>query len=939
VPGSERDTFCSQCGALLTGGKFCAACGAALSPRNPPAETPPLSDGTSDGSGPRQIGRFQVLATIGRGGFATVYRAEDLELRRQVALKVLHPHLAADQDFVRRFRDEARAAARLHHRNIVAIYDVATTDTGQPYLVMELLQGTLLSERLGTHTPLPPAEVISLVAQLASALDYLHANGLIHRDLKPSNVMLDRVGVATLMDFGIARSLSDEARLTLPGQLFGTPAYMAPELIAGENVTAAADVYSLAILAYEMFAGRPPFEGNTQRILYAQAYEQPAPLRHVPDAAWQAIQRALDKDPARRYATAGEFALALAGAMTSTAATDRTLTGDDATELWHPTITGNTDLSLPEHTVAATAEPQRQVDLLPADASPAGGDPNATLVVPNHGTAAGSASAAASKPPHTLADAAGRFPAVRAEAAATPIAAKEAPPEAVVARPEPRRGNRLLAVAGLVALLVLVLALGAGLLLSRRRAAPTGRAASKPSVPPTALAGSGPAPAAPAGQINLRITAPSEGAAVNSTVLVSVEQSGAVIKPATDNDPNAAHYHYFIDRNPDDVLKPGQPIPTGQPDIIHSASPSLAIPDLKPGQHHVWVVLAHTDHTPYSPNIQRDVTFTVVPAASAVQTVAGSGRQGVADGAGSAAQFSNPAAVAVDASGNLYVADTGNSRIRRITPAGVVSTIAGSGAGQFDHPRGVAVDRAGNVYVADTGNNQIRRIAPDGTVTTLAGSGSPGLGGGGLVDGPGAQAQFKEPIGIAVDADGNVYVADSGNNRIRKVTPDGRVSTLAGSGPPGSGGFADGPGASARFNAPRGVAVDSSGNLYVADTLNQRIRKITPDGTVSTLAGTGDQGTANGAASAALFSNPDGVAVDSSGNVFVSDNASFRLRQITASGLVFDLAGTTREGFADGSPDSAQFDFPAGLAVDRAGDVYVADSYNNRIREVLPAKR
>jgi len=165
------------------------------------------------------------------------------------------------------------------------------------------------------------------------------------------------------------------------------------------------------------------------------------------------------------------------------------------------------------------------------------------------------------------------------------------------------------------------------------------------------------------------------------------------------------------------------------------------------------------------------------------------------------------------------------------------------------------------------------------------------------------------------------------------------VSTLAGSGNPGAGGFADGAGASARFNAPRGLTVDPTGVIYVADTLNQRIRKVAPDGTVSTLAGSGDQGTANGDAASARFSNPDGIALDPSGNLIVSDNSSYRIREVTSSGVVFDVAGSSKEGFQDGAPGSAQFDFPAGVAVDSDGNIYVADSSNNRIRKILPAKK
>jgi serine/threonine-protein kinase len=857
VTGAVRSGLCPRCGTAIGAVTVCPRCGLALAGNSFIQSTDyPRADATillTQG----QIGRFRLLEVIGTGGFATVYRAEDTQLGRHVALKLLHAHLTQDNDFLLRFDEEARAAASLRHPNIVRVFDAAVTQDGRPYLVMELLDGMLLSQQIAERAPLPLIETAALVTQLASALDYLHQNGLIHRDLKPSNVMVDNSGVATLMDFGIVRSLFEQSRHTLPGHLVGTPTYSAPEQVTGGPLGPAVDMYALGILTYELCAGRPPFEGNTQRVLYAHAYEPPAPLENLPEAASDAIKRALEKDPEKRFPTAREFARALMPTGSPTA-----------------------------HSEITTLLAPLRADTLPPTP----------------------ASAPVSAPPKSTS----------------------------LSR---RRPVLLAAGAGAAVLVIALLAFA----FVRGRSGPAKKAPAAAAVA-TASAGSAGsqsvrgAPAAPAGAISLKVTSPANDATVSGGVVVQVEESGATIKAATDNDPNAAHYHYFVDRDPAGILKPGQPIPTGQPDIIHSASASQPLADLGVGEHHVWVVLAHTDHTPFSPNVQAVVAFKVVPAAIAVQTFAGTGSQGFADGAATAAQFSTPNGVAVDAQGNVFVADTGNSRIRRITSAGAVTTVTGSGAAQFDGPRGVAVDKSGSVYVADTRNNRIRKISADGSVTTFAGSDSPGLGGGGLADGQGSAAQFRLPDGVALDGNGDVFVADTGNNRIRKITPDGRVTTIAGSGDASAGGFADGPAATARFNAPRGIAVDAEGNVFVADTFNQRIRKITPTGVVSTLAGSGDQGTANGAAAAARFSNPDGIAIDASGNLFVTDNSSFRVRKITPAGLVIDLAGSAKEGFLDGAPGAAQFDFPAGLAVDGAGTVYVADASNNRIRKIEPNK-
>ena len=322
--------------------------------------------------------------------------------------------------------------------------------------------------------------------------------------------------------------------------------------------------------------------------------------------------------------------------------------------------------------------------------------------------------------------------------------------------------------------------------------------------------------------------------------------------------------------------------------------------------------------------------FEYVITPSVVSTFAGS-TVGFADGTGNVAQFSGPSGVAVDASGNLYVADNGNHKIRKISPTGAVITLAGGTAGfadgtgnvaQFVWPAGIAIDASGNVYVSEEGNNKIRKISPSVAVTTLAGSSE------GFADGTGSLAQFKTPYGAAVDASGNVYVADTRNNRIRKVSPSGVVTTFAGS----NGGFANGTGTAAKFDRPYGVAVDLSGNVYVADSWNHKIRKISPDGVVTTLAGS-IAGFADGTGIAAQFTFPCGIAVDATGNVYVGEDGNSKIRKISLTGVVTTLAGTTG-GFADGLSTVAQFSRPSGLAVDATGNVYVADQENHKIRKI-----
>ena len=331
-----------------------------------------------------------------------------------------------------------------------------------------------------------------------------------------------------------------------------------------------------------------------------------------------------------------------------------------------------------------------------------------------------------------------------------------------------------------------------------------------------------------------------------------------------------------------------------------------------------------------------NVAIACSPLPAQVTTLAGSGTAGSADGTGSDASFRNPYTVALDASGNVYVADRGNNMIRKISPAGVVTTLAGSatagsadGTGStasFNNPYGVAVDASGNVYVADGNNNMIRKITPAGMVTSLAGSTTAGS-----ADGTGAAAAFNSPSGIAVDASGNVYVADASNHMIRKITPAGVVTTLAGSPTPGR---ADGTGAAASFYGPTGVAVDAGGNLYVAERYNHTIRKITPAGVVTTLAGSGTTGKADGTGSAASFRNPSALAVDAGGNLYVADSSNSMIRKITPAGMVTTLAGSGTAGRADGAGPAASFRSPLGVAVDTSGDLYVADTSNNMIRKI-----
>lgn len=336
----------------------------------------------------------------------------------------------------------------------------------------------------------------------------------------------------------------------------------------------------------------------------------------------------------------------------------------------------------------------------------------------------------------------------------------------------------------------------------------------------------------------------------------------------------------------------------------------------------------------------KDDTTTVIPQPQptapvykTVSTFAGT-TNGYLDGTGTAAQFSNPQGMTIDASGNLYICDFNNYRIRKITPTGVVTTIAGNGnnisldgtgtAAQVT-PNGITIDNAGNIYFTESFfNNKIRKITPAGVVTTIAGSTE------GNADGTGTSAQFYNPRDIVLDKSGNLYVADSGNHKIRKITPAGVVTTIAGS----TNGYADGTGSAAQFSFPFGITIDNAGNLYVADTNNHKIRKITPSGVVTTIAGN-TQGFTDGTGTAAQFNNPTNLKFDRFGNLFISDSNNNRIRKMNSNGNITTITGSS-QGFVSGAIGLAQFYAPRGLAFDTTGNLFVVDSENHNIRKITP---
>jgi uncharacterized protein YjdB len=355
-----------------------------------------------------------------------------------------------------------------------------------------------------------------------------------------------------------------------------------------------------------------------------------------------------------------------------------------------------------------------------------------------------------------------------------------------------------------------------------------------------------------------------------------------------------------------------------------------------------------------------------VPIGGIITTIAGNGTAGYTgdNGAAKSAELNYPAGMAVDASGNIYIADHSNSCIRKVDTGGTITTVAGTGtpgysgdgdlaiSAELQYPTGVAVDTNGNVYIADY-NNRIREVAvatgtqygidmTAGDIYTIAGSGATGNGAGGYWGdgGPATSAGLNSPRGVAVDAVGNIYIGDVSNKRVRMVDTSGTITTVAGNGQYGYSGD-KGPALNAELTVPWGVAVDTSGNLYIADEYNNRIRKVDTFGTITTVAGTGNarySGDKGPATSAGLM-YPIGVAVDTSGNIYIADTSDNRIRKVDTSGTITTVAGGGST-LGDGGPSlKAKINAPSGVALDTAGNMYIADTNNNRVREVTKAMR
>ncbi len=335
-------------------------------------------------------------------------------------------------------------------------------------------------------------------------------------------------------------------------------------------------------------------------------------------------------------------------------------------------------------------------------------------------------------------------------------------------------------------------------------------------------------------------------------------------------------------------------------------------------------------------------------AQSIITTVGGNGTAGFAgdNNPATSCELQNPFAVGYDSLGNLFIADNANNRIRKINNAGIIMTIAGNGTGGYNGDNIAAItaelytpvdlifDKTGNLYIADCLNNRIRKINSSGIITTIAGTGTAGYNGDNI---PANTAQLNYPMGIGIDSVGNLFIAERINCRIRKVNTSGIITTIAGTGISGFSGD-NGPATSAQINAPSHICFDKFGNLFFADVSNNRIRMINSSGIISTICGTGIASYAgdNGLATLASLNAPSGITIDYNGNIFISDQFNNRIRKVNTSGIITTIVGTGTMGYnGDNIPAlSAELYYPEGITLDDTGNLYISDNYNHRIRKV-----
>ena len=839
---------------------------------------------------------YQVEGDLGKGGYGLVLAGQHRLIGRKVAIKILLD-TSDDPELRARFLAEARVLAELDHPHIVRVHDYVEHE-GTCLLVMELLSGGTLKQRIQAGK-LSQETVCAVGIAAAAALATAHAAGVLHRDVKPDNIMFDGSGLLKVTDFGIAK-IFDGAETTASA-ILGTPRYMAPEQILGSRLFPSTDLYALAGVLYEMFAERPLFGKpmGVQPLTHHHLNVQPEPLMGVPAPIAAVIMRTLAKDPTTRYGDATEFGLELARASARAfgpnwlARSEVKIRVDD--EVREAALgtqsTANPVFPAPpvgpQHRPAGPPTPPPGSPGLPGGYRPAQPTPYPPRPnLPGGGPA---------------------FPPVHGQ----PVPGQQVPGRPLTGPPIPGQ--------------------------------PMHTPVRPPYTAPTGGSGNWPAPNTP-------------------------------VRPATPTPPSTTPGPTPLSAPlPGPGYRAAPPTPTPWPSTsqpVQPPRPQTPLPAHRPGPTEkkglfglsaraTWIVAA--------------LLFVLIAGLTTAIVLAGTRGSGGGGGGGSTVApeaFPDrsrrlPAAavgyaggpltipnlapydLSIGDDGSLYVSNLDTNIVHRIAKDGAVTPIAGTAsdgfsgdgglatAAQLYGPGRVAWDKAGNLYIPDTQNFRIRKVDTTGKITTIVGTGVAGYSGDG---GPAAQAQINGVEGIAVAADGTLYLADYENQRIRKVTSDGIITTVAGTGEKGYTGTPT-PAIQAKLDGPNSIAIADDGTMYIANLGSDTVQKIDKTGTLTTFAGNGKTGRTGdgGPATSATLSIPD-VFLGHDGTVFISAYGSDSIRKVSPDGIITTIAGTGAEGYTgDGGPASAaQLSSPSSIVVDAAGAVYIADNGNSVIRRIDP---
>jgi serine/threonine protein kinase/sugar lactone lactonase YvrE len=936
---------------------------------------------------PARFGPYEILSVIAKGGMGEVYRARDTRLGRYVAVKILPADMCHDPGRLARFEQEARAASALNHPNIVSVYDIGR-ESGIPFIVTELIEGESL-RRLIVKGPVPPGKLIELATQLAAGLKAAHAAGIVHRDLKPENIMLTPDLQAKILDFGLAKHIplrSDAVQctetevLTAPGLVLGTVGYLSPEQVRGDTVDARSDIFSLGAVLYELAEGKSAFtRGKPIEVLSAILREEPARLTaDIPPPLDRIIRRCLEKDPQRRFENAASLAVALKSIGEISAVRRAFWVIERQRRAW-PVAAAIAAVILVacsawfaprwlnRHASAAQLRP-------PTTTQPA------VAVVSIHREARDTAPPAPTPEPATTNPQAVTQPG-HAEASIHLEAKEIAPPapSPEQRKPEPPAPSQAVIEAF------------------------AGRS--------WKFTGDG----MPARQVDLGhiddIKCDREGniyaADWGNQAIVKIDSSGilhvlAGPESAPDNQPRAPHFLaidslrsvYFSQVHVIRRLLPSGPMVlfAGKyaagftPDGLRAQGSAIsAVTGMALGADGTVIFSEFGNQRVRRVDLQGNL-----------QTVAGNGTQGFSGDGGPAdrASLAGPRGLAVDRMGNVFIADSLNHCVRKVSPYRQITTVAGHGVGgRLGCPSGLALNQRGDLFVADPCKGQILvlrdgrisvfggrgvihgepsgdggpataasfdvwalsfdeqenllasgpdfghiyRISRDGTFNIIAGSGLWGV----TRDGtPASQATFQKPFRLAVDSSRNIFMTDSGANRIYRLDRKGIVTQFAGYSGFSHGGYegAETPARYYSLNAPYGIHVAPNGNVVFADRDNSLVREVTAAGQLRTLAGnkTRSSGGDGGRAVDAGLSYPQGVCLDNAGNVYIADTDNHRVRRVSPDGKIVTVAGNgVASDSGDGGPaERAGLNTPTAVEMDASGDLYIADLRNHRIRRV-----